>query len=168
MTEFLNKYSQLCDKYHHLYINIGSKNCDNIFTTKLNNDAIINYIKICEKLNFPIIKNTKGHISVYNNEYHYNDIDDFNIIEYNTIDTSITNNILYQFLTVKYNNNTSSYNIKPNNEYDYELIVIQIIEGCNIEIMKIYNNNGHYYKIYIVMYKPCTINKYLNLLLGAQ
>jgi hypothetical protein len=162
-TEFIEKYSQLCDKYHHLYIHIGKLKYDNVFTTNISQKDINNYIKTFEKMNLPIIKNTKGHISIYYNEYHYNNNDEFSIVEYNNIDTHITNNLLFQFSSVKYNNNTGSYNNPPNDEYDYESITIQLAEGCNIEILKKNIAYNHYYTMFMVIYKPCNINKYLTL-----
>ena len=162
-TEFIDKYSQLCDKYHHLYIHIGKLKYDNVFSTKMTQKDINKYIKTFEKMNFPIIKNTKGYLSVYYNEYHFNNNDEFSIVEYNNIDTHITDNLLFQFSTVKYNSNTGSYTNKPNDEYYYESITIQLIDGCNIEIFKKNSNDNYYYTMCIVIYKPCNINKYLTL-----
>ena len=163
ITDFISKYSQLCDKYNHLYIHIGMNENNGIFKNNITGEQLKNYIKHFEKINLPIIKNSKGHICIYNNEYHYHDINEYKIIEYNHIDTFVTDNLLLQFSSVKYDNNTGTYDTIPDYKYNYEQLVIQIMEGCNIEINKKSDEKETYYTMSIIMSKPCVITKFLSL-----
>ena len=87
LLNFINKYSSLCDKNHHLRIYIGSLMYNGCFNNNLSLNNINNIINYCNNNNMSILSTDKGQIAIYNNEYLYISYND--IIEYTTIDTFI-------------------------------------------------------------------------------
>ena len=139
-NSFIHKYTYLCDKNHHLLINFGNMIHNNCFNNHLNIKQITNLLNYLEQNKYPIINNERGQIAVYHNEYF--NITNNSITEYTIIDSILDKDILIKFTQINKNKNVTSFNNNPNNKYDYELVVSQLDEGCNIEILKKYNNNN--------------------------
>jgi hypothetical protein len=159
-TEFIHKYTYLCDKNHHLVINFGNIVYNNCFNNNLNTNQITKIINYLEQNKYPIINNEKGQIAVYSNEYL--NITNNSITEYTIIDSVIDKNVIIKFAQINKNKNVCSFTNSPNYEYDYELITSQLNDGCNIDILKKYNNdNSLNYNLTLSVYKPCKINEYI-------
>jgi hypothetical protein len=164
LSNFINKYSSLCDKNHHLRIYIGKSIFNGCFNNNLSLSHINNIINYCNESNMPILFTDKGQIAIYSNEFLY--INSNNIIEYTTIDTFIDNSNIIKFASISNDHTTGSFINKPNNMYDYEMTTIELLDGCNMEIIKKFNNtndiNSISFNIIITIYKPCDILNQLN------
>jgi hypothetical protein len=161
LNEFIHKYTYLCDKNHHLVINFGNIVYNNCFNNNLNSSQITNVINYLEHNKFSIINSEKGQIGVYSNEYL--NITNNSITEYTIIDSIIDKKVLIKFAQINKNKNICSYRNTPDYEYDYELVTTQINDGCNIDILKKYNNNNTIsYNLTLSVYKPCKINDYID------
>jgi hypothetical protein len=161
INNFIHKYTSLCDKNHHLLIHFGNLKYENCFNNNLTVGQITKIINYLDEHKYPIINNENGEIAIYHNEYF--NITNNNITEYTIIDSILDKDILIKFTQINKNKNVTSFNNNPNNKYDYELVVSQLDEGCNIEILKKYNNNNSItYNLIISVYKPCDITKYID------
>jgi hypothetical protein len=160
IDNFINKYTYLCDKNHHLLINFGSLLYGNCFNNNLNTKQITDLINYLEENKYSIINNEKGQISVYSNEYL--NITNNSITEYTIIDSVIDKNMIIRFTQVNMNKNLCSFENNANYEYDYELVTSELTDGCFIDILKKYHKNDKIsYSITISITKPCKVKKYI-------
>jgi hypothetical protein len=159
-NSFIHKYTYLCDKNHRLLINFGNMIHNNCFNNHLNIKQITNLLNYLEQNKYPIINNERGQIAVYHNEYF--NITNNSITEYTIIDSIIDKNMIIKFTQIDENKNICSFKNNPNDEYDYDLVTIELNDGCYIDILKKYNNDNIIkYAVTLYVSKPCNILSYI-------
>jgi hypothetical protein len=163
LNTFIDKYTYLCDKNHHLIIHFGNSTYNKCFNNNINVRKITSILNYLENNKYRIINNDKGQIAVYFNEYL--NITNNSITEYTIIDSIIDTNMLIKFSEISKNKNICSFKYEPHDQYDYELVTIEIDDGCNIDILKKYDKNdinNYIYNLTLYVYKPCKIIQYIN------
>lgn len=160
--EFINKHVSLCDKTNNLIINLGKQQFPNCFNTDIDVKNVTNILKYLESKNHKIIYNNECGISIHNNIYVHNDNGKISVIQYEVSDFILNSDTLLQFTKVIKDSTTFTFDKKPYETAKCSIVVFNIIDGCNLELIK--KNNK--YSTRLIISKPCdrdSIIKFLSL-----
>jgi hypothetical protein len=149
--DFINKYVSLCDKTNNLIIYLGKQQFTNCFDTDINVKNVTNILKYLENKNHKIIYNSDCDLSIHNNIYTYNDNGKISVVQYEICNFILNSGTLLQFTKVTKDSTTFTFDKVPYENYKCSIVVFNIIDGCNLEIIK--KNNK--YCIRLIISKPC-------------
>jgi hypothetical protein len=154
--EFINKYISLCDKTSNLIIHLGKQEYNNCFNTNIYVKNVTNILKYLESKNHKIVYNGEYQLSIRNNLYNIYDNGKMSVIQYEVSNFILNNQALIQFTKVLKDSNTFAYDTAGHDNSKCSIVVFNIVDGCNLEIIKKYNTDKiTNYNIRLVISKPC-------------